>query len=212
MGRSQTGSHRQPARGAPAGAQAARGQPRGARGVVVGAGGGGRGRLRRGECRLSGRNPTHNERSGRDGSQISLLGRLVLDLRDVPTATPNSIDPDAPAGGYVLVYNPPDQRVAGYGQGWSLTAWPPQARTRATSLAARGGVRAGPRVAKAVAARVLAEHGVPVAGWRDPAGSDEPGGLTMFRARLGPATDQPDPRPAERVGRRPRIRAPRTRA
>jgi hypothetical protein len=126
---------------------------------------------------------------------MSLLDRLVLELLKVavPTAGATTRDPDpgpgaAAAGGYVLVYNPPDQRAPGYGQGWTLTAWPPRPRTRATSLAERGaGMHAGPRVAKAVAVRVLAEHGVPVAGWCDPASGEAPGELTMFRARLGSA-------------------------
>ncbi|MDT7744543.1 MAG: hypothetical protein QOE59_3621, partial [Actinomycetota bacterium] len=140
--RSWRGSHRHPTRDAPAGAQPTRDQPSGTRGVVVGARGGGCGRLRRGECRLSGRDPTHEECSGRDGSGMSLLDRLVLDLHDVPTTAATAPDPDpgpgVTVGGYVLVYNPPDRRAPGYGQGWTLTPWPPHPRTRATSLAARG--------------------------------------------------------------------------
>lgn len=67
-------------------------------------------------------------------------------------------------------------------------------RPRAVSLAARGaGAHAGPRVAKAVAVRVLAHRGVPVAGWCDPAPVEEPDGLTMFRARLDPPADPPAP-------------------
>lgn len=122
----------------------------------------------------------------------SVLHLLAVDGRDAGTDPPRGPGPGEAGEGYVLVYNPPDQPAPGHGQGWTLTTWQPGPRPRAVSLAARGaGAHAGPRVAKAVAVRVLAEHGVPVAGWCDPAPGDEFGGLTMFRARLGPATDPP---------------------
>lgn len=89
--------------------------------------------------------------------------------------------------GYVLVYNPPDAPAPGHHRGWSLTAWPAGPRAWSTRLAAHGaGEHAGPRVAKAVAVRILGEHGVTVGGWADRAGAG--GGLTMFSARSSAGT------------------------
>ncbi len=72
---------------------------------------------------------------------MSLLDLLVRELLVVATATPTNPAPGAgaAAGGVLLVYNPPDQRVPG----------------------------------------------------RDSERGDEPRGQTMFRARLGSATDPP---------------------
>lgn len=82
---------------------------------------------------------------------------------------------------YLLLFNDPDQPAAGYGLGWSLAAWEGSEPRWSTSLTGRGaGAHTGPRLAQAAAVRVLAEHGVPVAGWH----AGDARLPAMFRARV----------------------------
>lgn len=128
---------------------------------------------------------------------MSLLG-----LRRMPPAapaprvehTPASSPDGAGSGqgglGHVLVYNPPDAPAPGYRRGWTLAARPAGPRDWSTSLAGHGaGLHTGPRVAKAVAVRVLAERGVAVDGWADHP-DVEGRGLVMFTTRA-PHEHQP---------------------
>lgn len=69
--------------------------------------------------------------------------------------------------GHVLVFHPPTEPRDEHGIGWVLEAYRDGARCWSANLAARGaGVEAGPRVAQAVAVRVLADQGVEVGGWQ----------------------------------------------
>lgn len=110
----------------------------------------------------------------------------------------NGSAPVGPTAVYLLVHNPPETPAAGYGRGWTLVASHASTPCWSVSLAAHGAdTHAGPRVAKAVAMRVLADHGVWVEGWCD-GDSAEP---AMFRARLYAEDSTPTDGP-----RRPRIR------
>lgn len=99
--------------------------------------------------------------------------------RDHDTAATTPTTP--PDVVYVLVFNPPEAPAPDYGVGWTVVAWHGDRWRWSVALAARGaGAHAGPRVAKAVAVRVLGAQGVPVEDWHGAGGGE----LSMFRARL----------------------------
>lgn len=113
---------------------------------------------------------------------------LAREHRAGPTTTAAEGD-DGRAAGYVLVYNPPDEPAPGHRRGWTLHARPARPRDWSAPLAGHGaGVHTGPRAAKAVAVRVLADRGVAVSGWAELA-DPEGRGIVMFTART-----RPDPR------------------
>jgi hypothetical protein len=108
---------------------------------------------------------------------------------------------------YRLVYNASEAPAAGYGLGWTLVGDQEAGWRWTMSLAARGaGAHTEPRVAKAVAVRVLAQDGVTVEAWADDRPTDEHlGGPAMFRALLhGPSHPISAPRAADEPTR-PRI-------
>jgi hypothetical protein len=124
------------------------------------------------------------------------LDRLIPPARghrSEPTTRGTAGDREA---GYVLVYNPPDAPAPGHRRGWTLHARPARPRDWSTSLAGHGaGIHTGPRAAKAVAVRVLADRGVAVSGWADRPDVTSPG-IVMFTARTRsghrPASDSAD--------------------
>lgn len=137
-----------------------------------------------------------------------------------PPGTPERRAPGEPAAVYLLVYHSPETPAADHGVGWTLMASQGGRRCWSTSLAARGaGAHAGPRVAKAVAERILAEREVTVEDWSDgqPRQSKEADQPATFRAHLRtPGQDDPaapgDPSGRPRIRTRPlRSRAHRAR-
>lgn len=90
------------------------------------------------------------------------------------TDRPQHSGPGGDGGGgdgavYLLVWG----QDSGVGAGWALETWHGHRRGRSTGLACRGAAPgAGPRVAQAVAVRVLAEQGVAVQGW-GPGGGEQ---------------------------------------
>ncbi len=150
---------------------------------------------------------------------MSLLGLSSL----FPRARPDEHRSPAPGAGdvavedghaevvYLLVYNSTDHPAGGDGLGWTLIA-----RHRTgwswTSLATRGAnAHAGPQIAKAVAVRVLSQHGVIVAGCSDhqprdrdrAGGGDQAGDIAVSRARLTPPAAATHQRQPPRQPRRP---------
>jgi hypothetical protein len=68
----------------------------------------------------------------------------------------------------LLIYNDPRQPSTSGGAGWLLVTAVGTARPATVALAPHGADRfTGPRTAKVVAARVLAEYGHEVTGWHD---------------------------------------------
>jgi hypothetical protein len=105
----------------------------------------------------------------------------------VATSTPlpgrrGGLVPSGPDALYLLVFNDPARPVTGYGTGWSLIAWSGNDRCWSTGLLAHGvDARTRQADARAVAGRVLAEHGIRVECWR----TGVTGSLSMFRAQAG---------------------------
>lgn len=88
--------------------------------------------------------------------------------------------PSGPDALYLLVFNDPVHPVSGYGTGWTLIAWSGNDRCWSTGLLPHGAdARTTESDARAVAERVLAEHGVRIQRWRHGA----TGSLPMFRAQ-----------------------------
>lgn len=116
-------------------------------------------------------------------------------------ATPGlQVDPSASVTAYRLVYNAPEEAIGGHGVGWTLVGSSTGGWRWTMALAAHGaGALARPRVAKAVAVRVLAQHGIAVEAWADDRSADEqPAGPTVFLAVVRLSTQQvPEPRRAE---------------
>ena len=93
-----------------------------------------------------------------------------------------------PAAVYVLVGNDPADPATRYPDGWTLSAHHDTGWSWSTGLAARGaGAHASPRVAQAVAVRVLSEHGVTVGGWSASEPPDRSAHPVSFRAWLDPS-------------------------
>lgn len=137
---------------------------------------------------------------------MQLLSRWIADhgrTAEVPaprTGSSTGPEPDGEAT-YLLVFNDPDRPAAQYWVGWVLAAWHGRVPLWSVSLTGRGaGAHAGTRVAQAVAVRVLAEQGVPVAGWH----ADEALDPVVFRARV----ESPVAGPAEPPVHVPRPRRP----
>ncbi|HEY2223194.1 hypothetical protein [Actinomycetospora sp.] len=152
---------------------------------------------------------------------MSLLGRIEQIVPSgPPAAEPGRVDPPRRLGGpdglrgpdaiYLLVYNDPESPSPSYGKGWTLlSSRGRDPRRGAASLAGHGaGALAGPRVAQAVAVRVLADHGVAVGGWHEC--YDEDSLAAVYRAVLGsdlggdavPAAGTPSSEPRVRGWRR----------
>jgi hypothetical protein len=115
---------------------------------------------------------------------------VVLDQCPTPDHASDAENSAArrPAAVYVLVGNDPDNPATGYPGGWTLSAHHDTGWSWSTALAARGaGAHASPRVAQAVAVRVLSEHGVTVGGWSASEPPDPSAHPVSFRARLDPA-------------------------
>lgn len=144
--------------------------------------------------------PTHPTRDGPDTS--------AADRPPASTGPPRGV-----GATYVLVFNDPDTPTPSYGMGWTLVGWQDNGSRRWTSsLAAHGaGAHTGPRVAKAVAVRVLAAHGLTVEGWRD----DQSGDLCLSRAVLAtePSSSASEARGADNAAdpALPRVRVRRLR-
>lgn len=108
-------------------------------------------------------------------------------------ATPGlQVDPSGSMTAYRLVYSPSEEAIGGFGIGWTLVGSSTGGWRRTMALAARGaGAQARPRVAKAVAVRVLAQQGVAVEAWADDRSADEqPAGQMVFLAVVRQSTQQ----------------------
>jgi hypothetical protein len=113
---------------------------------------------------------------------------VELDQSPTPASDAEGSAAPPPAAVYVLLGNDPDDPATGYPHGWTLSAHHDTGWSWSTALAARGaGAHASPRVAQAVAVRVLSEHGVKIGGWS----ASEPPGRSAhpvsFRAWLDPS-------------------------
>jgi hypothetical protein len=129
-------------------------------------------------------------------------------------------DGESPEVLYVLANTENENRDVGAGSwsptpdawcaGWTLSALRGPRCSWSMSLAGRGAAAtAPPRVAKAVALRVLAEQGVPVVAWAGSGGGDQP----IFRALLDghrPASGTSRRRGGPCVESRPLDRSPLT--
>ena len=86
---------------------------------------------------------------------------------------------------YLLVFDPPADTSGRHGRGWTLVSYRLGLRCGSVALDAHGaGANASPRVAKAVAVRVLARQGVATRGWHDLELADQFG---AYRAIVEPA-------------------------
>ena len=89
----------------------------------------------------------------------------------------------------LLIYNAPGRPAAPGGAGWSLVTAAGTGRPATVALAPHGADRyTGPRTAKVVATRVLAEYGHEVAEWHDRSTAPP-----VFRAVLLPSDGAPLP-------------------
>jgi hypothetical protein len=116
---------------------------------------------------------------------------VELDQRPTPDHASDAENPPAPrpAAVYMLVGNDPHDQATGYPGGWTLSAHHDTGWSWSTPLSARGaGAHASPRVAQAVAVRVLSEHGVAVGGWSASEPPDSSAHPVSFRARLAPSS------------------------
>lgn len=102
--------------------------------------------------------------------------------------------PDAPGcprgeqATYLLIYNDPEGPTGDHPTGWSLNAWHGDVAWWSATLSAHGaGALAGPRQAKAVVVRTLADRGIAVDGWETGTDPLRP----TYRARLQSPREAP---------------------
>lgn len=119
------------------------------------------------------------------GSPAGALSELVerLARADLADRAPWSAGA-SPAAIHLLVF----ETGGRHGTGWVLESWHDSRRGRSEQLAARGaGPEACPRLAQAVATRLLIQAGAPVAGWHLAGAEDLPVFRASVRCPAGPA-------------------------